>query len=490
MRRFLALTLVVGIAVVATGQQPAAAPKPDALGNYNVKDWGAKGDNATDDTVAIQAAIDASIDQRFTATATTRRCLGPVYLPPGSYRITRPLVVRSALGFRMYGAGATSSIRPSADMPAALDLNGLAWSEFDRFMVDGWPTATVKDVISLEWDPAVASRSTSICRFTYVDIMGFKSFECGFSIGRYSADRQVDCSNFEHCTVSGKWKPGDEKNFRCGFLFGSGSQGNNLCHNLTHPIISGCRYAIAASGALPVTVTGGSFGQSEADFWWNSAGPLTVIGARSEGSQRLFASGPGGSWMASAAFINCQFLCHDLHPDNMVATWATGGRLKLDGVQFVAAPAGRFPAIGVAAYSGVDIDIDGVSCSTPTEKFVQLVDGKAANLRVASKGCRTLNANSVGTLTPPQPDTLRAKDLVLTGSIDFGDGRRWGPDGLFMSKDRYWTPDGLYPGMVKWKGSGTLVDGPDESLRFVGWTEYPIIGRRQGFVVPPLKGGR
>jgi hypothetical protein len=91
------------------------------------------------------------------------------------------------------------------------------------------------------------------------------------------------------------------------------------------------------------------------------------------------------------------------------------------------------------------------------------------------------------------PDTLQVKQLLVSGSLDFGDGRRWTPDGLFLRADQSWTADGLRPGTglaVKWPGSGGLLGYPDESLRFVGWSTDPNGNRRSGIVVPPLKGGK
>ena len=87
------------------------------------------------------------------------------------------------------------------------------------------------------------------------------------------------------------------------------------------------------------------------------------------------------------------------------------------------------------------------------------------------------------------PDTLRVKQLLVTGSIDFGDGRRWTPEGLWLDAQRFWINDGLYAGgYIKWPGSGGLGPGENESLRYVGWSVDTHGNRRTAFVVPPLKG--
>jgi hypothetical protein len=57
-------------------------------GIYNVKDFGAVGDGKTDDTFAIQAALTKARQIPRGAT---------VVLPPGGYRVTKPLVVENAL---------------------------------------------------------------------------------------------------------------------------------------------------------------------------------------------------------------------------------------------------------------------------------------------------------------------------------------------------------------------------------------------------------
>lgn len=74
----------------ATGKVYWRSPeelKADMHADYtvNVRDFGAKGDGSTDDTAAIQAAIDRAASTLAMA----------VYVPAGTYIITAPLVIQT-----------------------------------------------------------------------------------------------------------------------------------------------------------------------------------------------------------------------------------------------------------------------------------------------------------------------------------------------------------------------------------------------------------
>ncbi|RMG07553.1 MAG: hypothetical protein D6735_02625, partial [Acidobacteria bacterium] len=74
------------------------ANKPES-GIYNVRDFGAKGDGLTDDTLAIRSAI---------AFITTRNG-GILQFPEGDYIVTSPIVLPSGITIQGVGSLATGS---------------------------------------------------------------------------------------------------------------------------------------------------------------------------------------------------------------------------------------------------------------------------------------------------------------------------------------------------------------------------------------------
>lgn len=115
-----AVAVLVGCSWATPADGPTSAPAggggalpvvvfPDDPGVLNaVRDFGAKGDGVADDTEPLQKAIDAScgIGARHTKV---------LFVPNGTYRLTRTLVVRNALGPWLYGESRDGVILRMAD---------------------------------------------------------------------------------------------------------------------------------------------------------------------------------------------------------------------------------------------------------------------------------------------------------------------------------------------------------------------------------------
>ena len=75
-------TSFANFSFAATGA-PTARTMPDRLSDViNVKDWGAVGNRATNDTRAVQAAIDYCMS----TAGGTKPAGGKVFFPPGQYK--------------------------------------------------------------------------------------------------------------------------------------------------------------------------------------------------------------------------------------------------------------------------------------------------------------------------------------------------------------------------------------------------------------------
>lgn len=87
---------------------PDVMPDTEVQRVLDVRQFGARGNNSTDDTVAIQAAIDAARDQGSVSSPSAITQGGTVYFPGGVYLITNTLVLRN--GVSLVGSATDAAV--------------------------------------------------------------------------------------------------------------------------------------------------------------------------------------------------------------------------------------------------------------------------------------------------------------------------------------------------------------------------------------------
>ncbi len=106
-------------------------------------EYGAKGDGVTDDTTAIQTAL----NDLGSATTT-------LYFPAGTYRITKTLNLSGKIYVNIIGADASTTeivwYGPSSATSTMLYINGMAYSRIDRLTFNGQGGANV--AVDQSWD--------------------------------------------------------------------------------------------------------------------------------------------------------------------------------------------------------------------------------------------------------------------------------------------------------------------------------------------------
>jgi polygalacturonase len=117
----------------------------------NVKDWGAVGNGSTDDTAALQAALDSAYGTSGSPHGDSSKYTNKgVFFPNGNYKITSPLTIRSATGAWIAGAGRSSTNIFNATANGSVFVtNGFQYSRVEGLSLSANGNGIAFD---LDWD--------------------------------------------------------------------------------------------------------------------------------------------------------------------------------------------------------------------------------------------------------------------------------------------------------------------------------------------------
>jgi len=383
------------VLVTATGSTTARTLAARAADQVNVKDFGATGNGATDDTAAIQAAIDAALPGGAPASH-IRYASKAVRVPSGTYRITATLRVWSAVGFKLLGDGPQNTrFLVDGALATALDLNGVGLSTFSGFSIyslDGGVGGDTFDVgIKYRWKVSEALFPSTQNHFFDIHITN-AYFKVGVQVGSdlsESASGQEDQTHWFGLRVAGArlQRPGDAGTWwQEGVRVGSGVFGNNLIHDFHGTTVSGCKYGVRGM-AGEAAFYGGNNQSNEVDWRFDGLASRYwyVNGFRSESSGRMVEVNGGVGNLTNATFENVEWKVDTAYAnaDRRVIRWEYGGTLSLRQISFTGSEGAAYrPKI---YFSGSTLLIDGMTVGSdgdPIDFLEVPVGGTAGSAQV------------------------------------------------------------------------------------------------------------
>ena len=179
-----ALTMMAALPslLAARGANAAEAVGVTNRETVNVTDprFGAKGDGKTDDTAALQKAINVCFGEAGNPHNGNARLNAPLYFPAGLYVISAPLVFPPLRGGHIYGAGRMATTIINGSGSSVFVFDGCEYSRIEALMLEASGEARV---IDFNWDGSSGPGGANLQSNTFYDLF-IKNGGYGVDIGR------------------------------------------------------------------------------------------------------------------------------------------------------------------------------------------------------------------------------------------------------------------------------------------------------------------
>jgi hypothetical protein len=268
------LLLLAATALVLALSGPVLAqvvqqPPPSATQPYlNVKDFGARGDGATDDTVPIQSAIAAAL--------ASQKHSGTIYVPTGSYRITQLLdfATNAQVSLSLVGEALDASelVWEGSGSGIAVRMGRLRGMRIENITIRN-NTGSVGTTTGLLLAGDLAGTNNSVGQLSLVRVQAFqKCFVIGDAAGHAVSELLFTQPSAVNCTT--------------GFTIQDGQTTNIWFHGL---LIAGCGIGLEqlAGAGSSTYVKGGSASNNTEDFAIRGGSEFNIESFRSEQAGRF-----------------------------------------------------------------------------------------------------------------------------------------------------------------------------------------------------------
>lgn len=359
---------------------------------FTPQEYGAIGDGIADDTLACQTALDAACGGPPGANPSPIRfAVGTLYLPPGDYRITAPLVIKSTIGLSIHGAGPRQSrLRVDGTMDCAFSAIGCPTLTVHDFAINGYGgwagSGQVIDAIRFDNIPAESAGWDAGIRIerVFVEELRWKN---GFSFGRLSTFFDLSAVHAVDCESNGQFiiGSGDTTLYQAAYYDGSGISGNILNHHFDHCIGADARWLYRLDSNWMVTISKASCSRVESAVHKSGPGIVVFRDARVEESKRLITTVGGAGYVVSLSLDNVIWSpgTHGAS-DKQVIQWWYPGHLAIKQLHLEQSFDDTAPWLFNLLTGGsgnplwaITVDINGIVSTNPTPR--SLFDVAAGN---------------------------------------------------------------------------------------------------------------